>query len=293
MAQDMRKLLNGILFAMTAVAIPGAPSRADTLHVTDDAYIQADDPDKNEGSSSKIKLKDDPGTIEDRVGFAKFDLSTLPSGVVAADIIKATLRMWIRKVSREGSIVVELVDASPPWDEDTLTFNNAPDSGTQTATVAIVEGDEDSIVTVDITALVKSWLNGGTNNGIALVPTLDLKAEITSKEGDEARAMEIEVVLGAGSTTSSGAHLNQTQLLPGAPGNSVISTATCPVGQFVTGCHGGCTTFNIGILADRALVDVSPSGGFSGTPITSCSQFCTRSGPNAGLTANAIAFCAP
>ncbi len=74
-------------------------------------HTQEGNPDKNKGSSSKVKLKDDPGTGEDRVGFGKFDLSTLPSNVDADDIIKATLRMWIRKVSREGSIDVELVVA--------------------------------------------------------------------------------------------------------------------------------------------------------------------------------------
>ena len=68
-------------FACTALAAgaliaqfsPGA--MADTLHATDDAYIQTDNSDSNKGSDQKIKLKDDGGD-DDRIGFGKFDLST-------------------------------------------------------------------------------------------------------------------------------------------------------------------------------------------------------------------------
>ncbi len=42
-----------------APSSPGA--LADTLHITDDAYIQTDNSDKNKGSDEKIMLKEDGG----------------------------------------------------------------------------------------------------------------------------------------------------------------------------------------------------------------------------------------
>ncbi len=59
---------------------------ADTLHATEDAYIQFAFPDSNKGSSRSIKLKDDNGGNGDRLGFAQFDLSTM-GNVVAGDIV--------------------------------------------------------------------------------------------------------------------------------------------------------------------------------------------------------------
>ncbi len=98
----MKKLLSGILVAMTAVAITGAPVLGDTLHATDDSYTDADKPGSNKGDNRKIKLKDGK-----RTGFGKFDLSTL-GAVTVDEIIKATLRVWIEKVSDDGSLTLKI-----------------------------------------------------------------------------------------------------------------------------------------------------------------------------------------
>ena len=46
--------------AVGALIAPSSPGAlADTLHITDDAYIQTDNSDKNKGSDEKIMLKDD------------------------------------------------------------------------------------------------------------------------------------------------------------------------------------------------------------------------------------------
>ena len=50
-----------LVLVVGLIAISGADVLADTLHVTDDAYTQEGDPDKNKGSSSKVKLKEDTG----------------------------------------------------------------------------------------------------------------------------------------------------------------------------------------------------------------------------------------
>ncbi len=84
--------------ALIAQSSPGAFTA--TLHATDDAYIKADKSGQNNGSDKKIKLDDD------RIGFGKFDLSTLPDGVAADDIVKATPRVWIEEVKDDGTISV-------------------------------------------------------------------------------------------------------------------------------------------------------------------------------------------
>ena len=51
----------GVLIAQSS-----ADALADSLHATDDAYIQTDNSDSNKGSDEKIKLKDDGGD-DDRI----------------------------------------------------------------------------------------------------------------------------------------------------------------------------------------------------------------------------------
>ena len=138
--------------ALIAQSSPGA--MADTLHATDDAYIQTDDADENKGSSSKVKLKDDGGD-DDRIGLGKFDLSTLPTGLTADEVVKATLRVWVEKVWDEGSMTVKSADGD--WDEEDVTADNGPSAGAfSSAMIDVSEDDEESFVTIDITELVKS-----------------------------------------------------------------------------------------------------------------------------------------
>ena len=165
-----------------------------TLHVTDDAYIQSDNSDKNKGSDEKVKLKDDGGD-DDRIGFVKVDLSTLPNDVLPEDIVKATLRVWIEKVSDEGTITLQ--QPGGPWDEEDITADNAPSIGPPTLfTVDVTEDDEQSFVLINVTPIVRGWVSRRVrNDGIVLVPGGGLKAEVAAKETEHERSMDIEVAL--------------------------------------------------------------------------------------------------
>jgi hypothetical protein len=169
---------------------------AHTLRVTDDAYIQSDNADRNKGSDKKVKLKDD-GSGGDRIGFVKVDLSTLPNYVVPEDIVKATFRVWIENVSDEGTITLQ--QPGGPWDEEDITADNAPSIGPPTIfTANVTEDDEQSFVLINVTPIVRAWVGRRIrNDGIALVPGGGLKAEVAAKETEHERSMDIEVELHA------------------------------------------------------------------------------------------------
>jgi hypothetical protein len=183
--------------AAAAIALVPFASFADTVHVADDAYTKADKPDENKGSDKKVEVKD-AADDKDRIGFAKFDFSTLPSGVVSDDIVQATLRMWIEKVDRAGDIEVRRVDEFD-WDEHSITANSAP-SHTFETSFGVTTADKDHFVTVDVTDLVKDWVDGlvnpfDNNFGIALA-AVGANVKIGSKETDKKHEMQIEVALG-------------------------------------------------------------------------------------------------
>ncbi len=81
-----------------------APGRADTLHTTDDAYVNLGRPGKNFGKRKVLRI----GGGGPKQGFARFDTSVLPGDPTS--IVKATLRIWIKSVPSPGSIDLHSVD---------------------------------------------------------------------------------------------------------------------------------------------------------------------------------------
>lgn len=212
--------------ALTSVAA-FAPSSAlaDRLHTTDDAYITEGRPAANFGSSRVIIVgdravvdlrknndkdsdsdRDDPDDVDGHddgrriEGLARFDLTALPNGAAGAAVDKAILRLWVSKVRRAGSIAIH--EAAGAWSEASVNWGNAPPLGRLIATVPISPADERNFLTVDLTDLVRDWLDaaasgGDINHGIVIAPGAPgTRVKFDSKENDKtSHAMEIEVVL--------------------------------------------------------------------------------------------------
>jgi hypothetical protein len=101
--------------AMTAAAWAGQAT------VTDDAYTSQSRPTTPQGGLPQLLV--DSGDIT----YLKFDLSTLPSGTQAGQVLRATLLVWVNRVTTAG-----LLDVSPvtgAWDENSLTFGSSPANG--------------------------------------------------------------------------------------------------------------------------------------------------------------------
>ena len=77
-------------------------SQADTLHVTDDTFIDLSQPTTINGDSLGIQVNDTAGVKQ---GFVRFDLSTLPESTDNADIDFATLRFWVKDVIDDGGTI--------------------------------------------------------------------------------------------------------------------------------------------------------------------------------------------
>ena len=188
-----------ILFISLVLLMIAGPAYAHTLHATDDAYTKEEKPTENNGSDLKIIVKD-TFPNRDRLGFVKFDLSTLPAGIDGTNVEKATLRLSVNLVATGGSLDLSLTGV---WNEDTLTAANAPAIGAFIGSIPLTTGDKNSFVTLDITDTVKAWLGGDANNGITAVAndgiTIEpsgVSAELDSKENEKtSHAPEIEVVL--------------------------------------------------------------------------------------------------
>ena len=190
---NLRKRPKTILFLILFLFLWVPSIQAHTLHVTEDTNNSSVLSNRVLGNDMRFDVRDVGGT---RRSFAKFDLSTLPSGTSGSDIEKATLRVFVDDVFTEGNMDLHRVTST--WDESTLTFNNSP---TFNATafvqdVAFVESDEKHFVTVDITTEVKDWIDNPANDfGIALIPD-GIHVRFNSKENQgTSHAFEIEVAM--------------------------------------------------------------------------------------------------
>ena len=96
--------------------------------------------------------------------FIQFNLLNLPAN---ATVSKATLRLYVDAVTRNGSFEIDTT-----WTEGALNFTNAPTPGlsvTGTHPTAIAASNVNQFILVDITSLVQEWVNGTVaNNGVAL-----------------------------------------------------------------------------------------------------------------------------
>ena len=117
-------------------------------------------------------------------GFLQFDLSTLPAGTTSADIQKATLTLFVTpgKVKATGTFDVKMMTGA--WSESTINGANISGLVGAPAVVGVpIDGsDSGQFVPIDITDVVKYWVDGGLNFGIALVGVGAINVQFDAKE---------------------------------------------------------------------------------------------------------------
>src|SRR5207244_5214831 len=97
----------------------------------------------------------------------RFDLSTLPPGTTGSEVTRATLMVFANALRVPGSLDVRQVTSA--WSEATISGTNEPTLGATIASALLAPAKNDFLL-VDVTAMVKDWLDGvAPNDGGALV----------------------------------------------------------------------------------------------------------------------------
>ncbi len=111
-----------------------------------------------------------------------FNLTALPFDIIASDITKATLFLYVKYASAVGKLQVKEISSS--WIENSVTFNNAPISLNLPSIISPNIMQKETYLAVDITDIVKDWVTNPNNNyGLSLEPnTSGLKFTFDSKE---------------------------------------------------------------------------------------------------------------
>jgi hypothetical protein len=167
---------NRMRLALGLLAVAALAGFAQTLTPLQDAYYVPGSA-TNYGTATTITVGSSSS-----VGLVQFDLSTLPAGVTASQVQKATLTLFLDHVGVGGTINIDTVSASTPWGELTVNGNSPPSSGSVVAT-AVPTATANTYITVDVTAAVQGWITSpASNNGFMILPNAPASVQFDSKE---------------------------------------------------------------------------------------------------------------
>jgi hypothetical protein len=184
------------LLAFAAVcAVTSTHAQQATL--TADAHVSSARPTVNAGTLSNL----DAGG--EYTALVQFDLTTLPPGTTAAQITRATLRLYCNRADTPGVITLQTVGGA--WTELGLTYTTLPALGAVLQTAQV--GAAGTYVTLDVTSAVQAWVSGATANfGLAIAGSGTTQVQFDSKENDQTgHAPELDIALASGGAGSVGA----------------------------------------------------------------------------------------
>lgn len=190
------KRLAGVLIAVIALLWPGHLAAVQAT-LTADAHVSQAQPAVNGGALSNLNVGGGYTAL------VQFDLGVLPPGTTAAQVARATLRVYCNRADTTGLVSLQPVYGS--WTELGVTYATLPVLGTTLSSAQVNAAN--TFVTFDVTAQVQGWLNApGSNYGLAL-SSANAVVQFDSKENDQtAHLPQLEIALTAtGGTSSSGA----------------------------------------------------------------------------------------
>ena len=178
------------------LAFATRPSFAVQATLVADAHVSSAQPDVNSGTLTNLNVGGGYTAL------IQFDLGVLPSGTTAAQITRATLRLYCNLATTPGAVSVAPINAA--WGEYSVTFNTLPATGSSIGSVQVPAAGE--FITIDVTSAVQSWVTTpSSNNGLALTAASAV-LQFDSKENDQtSHSPELEIALAAGGSGTSGA----------------------------------------------------------------------------------------
>jgi hypothetical protein len=167
-----RRFLLGVgLAVLWAAALPAFAVEATLVA---DAHVNSALPAVNSGAISNLNVGGGYTAL------VQFDLSTLPTGTTAAQVSRATLRLYCNRMDTAGLVSVQPVLGA--WGEYSVTYATLPPLGSAAQVVSVSQAG--AYVAVDVTAVVQGWVSApSTNNGLALTAGTAV-VQFDSKEND-------------------------------------------------------------------------------------------------------------
>jgi hypothetical protein len=248
-----------------------------------------------------------PNAKEPAAGLVQFDLTALPSGLLASQVLHATLTLFIDQLNNPGT--VNVYTANGYWTESGVNGTNAPVAGTLVAANVPVSS-QNTYITVDVSAAVRNWIGEITpNNGFlieAAAANTDVRFDSKENIVTSHPAMLVLILTDvgpAGPTGPAGAQGTTGPAGPaGPPGPAGSTGATGPQGPIgLTGSAGaGGPTGPAGATGPTGPVGINNQGAWSASnsynvndAVTDQGSFWLSLQPTSANTASPNTSCEP
>jgi N-acetylneuraminic acid mutarotase len=230
------------VLAATLLLLPSRTS-AQSATVTDDAFLSTNSTTQQvnlNGQGISLLVAGSNATVGSaHLGatktFIRFQLqSSLPPGVSAANVAKATLKLFVSPgIVPTGTM--DLYTVTGDWNEATLNPSSPPAISSSPFLAGIALGKANSFLVVDVTQLVQSWLKGAANGGlenrgIALVASTSTTYVVFDSKESIVTSHEprLEIVLASDGPAGAAATIQVGSTITLGPGGqaSVTNTGT-------------------------------------------------------------------
>ncbi len=115
------------------------------------------------------------------VGLVQFDLTVLPAGITASQVVKANLTLYADAVSSPGTI--NLNSALGSWVETTVSGTVGYPAMGGTVATGVPVSTPGTFVTIDVTSAVQNWISiPSSNNGLMITANGSTVAQFDAKE---------------------------------------------------------------------------------------------------------------
>ena len=163
-----------LILVLGVLALMPLAGFAQTLTPSQDAYYVPGNG-TNYGAAASITVGSSSS-----IGLVQFDLSTLPAGVTASQVQKATLTLFLNRANVGGAVDINTVASS--WSELTVNGNSPPSSGSLVAT-GVAATSANTFLTVDATAAVQGWITSPVANNGFMIAATPLTSPIVQIDG--------------------------------------------------------------------------------------------------------------
>jgi hypothetical protein len=173
-----RQSLTGLMASSLLCALLAPAAHALDAPLAADAHVSTALPANNFGAVTTVNVG------AGATGLLRFDLGSLPPGVTASQLVKATLKLYVNRVGAPGGIEVQTVNSA--WTEAGVTAGTAPVTSGAGSGVVVPVAAASQFITADLTAQVKGWIaNPGSNFGLALTPALSAPGTVAFFDSKE------------------------------------------------------------------------------------------------------------
>ena len=175
-----------LLSLLVALLLSAGQAHATTATLIADTHLSTAQPAINFGTLTNLAVGN---------GFTsllQFDLSPLPTGTTAAQVSRATLRLFVNRADTPG--LLSLSPVTSTWGEYSVTSSSAPLMGSSIAVTQVSTAGQ--YVTIDVTNTVQAWITTPASNfGLALTAGTAV-LQFDSKENDlTSHPAELDITL--------------------------------------------------------------------------------------------------